>query len=110
KLIIKLPASSVEESQIRGIIYLPDSNTFRPVATKVVKQADGSLSVELDTPADGIYLVVETAFNYSDMNLLWANDAIRRASDRLIVFGESEEYFGTASKITRAELVSIVVR
>src|SRR5690606_12015937 len=58
----------------------------------------------------GIYMVVETALNYKDMNISWANDAIKRASNRLIVFGESEEYFGTSSQITRAEFVSIIVR
>ncbi|MCR8657395.1 glycosyl hydrolase family 18 protein [Paenibacillus sp. T3-5-0-4] len=110
KLIIMLPASSIEEAQVRGIVYLPDSNTFRPVATKVVKQADGSLKVELDAPTGGIYMVVGTSFNYTDTNISWAKDAISRASNRLIVFGESTENFGALSQITRAEFVSIVVR
>lgn len=110
KLLITLPANNIAETQLRGIVYVPKSNSFRPVATKVVKQADGSLKVELDAPVGGIYMVVASSFNYTDTNLSWANDAINRASNRLIVFGESTEIFGASSQITRAEFVSIIVR
>lgn len=110
KLSIALPANSTEESLVKGIVYAPGSNTFRLVTTKVVKKADGSLTVELDASTESTYVIVEASFNYQDNKLPWANDAIKRASDRLIVFGESANHFGTASKITRAEFVSIVVR
>jgi len=110
KLNVKLPASSADVSQLKGIMVLPDSNTFRPVATKTVKQTDGSFNVELDIPIGASYMVVETSFNYKDTDVAWANDAITRASNELLVFGESEEYFGTTSQITRAEFVSILVR
>lgn len=110
KIQLTLPASNIAETQLSGIVYLPDSNSFRPVATKIVKQADGSLKVELDAPVSGIYMVVATSFNYTDTNISWASDAINRASSRLIVFGESTEIFGSSSQISRAEFVSIIVR
>jgi len=110
KLNIVLPASNIDSKQLKGIVYLPESNTFRPVGTKVITQADGSFNVELDVIAGGVYMVVAVSTHYSDTNLSWANDAIVRALNSLIVFGESDEYFGASSQITRAEFVSIVVR
>lgn len=107
---VVLPAGSVEETKVRGIVYLPESNTFRSVVTTAVKQADGSIQVKLEAPAGGTYMVVKSSYNFKDTELLWANDAINRASNRLIVFGESEEHFGASTQISRAQFVSIVVR
>ncbi|MGO4548317.1 glycosyl hydrolase family 18 protein [Paenibacillus sp. 2TAB23] len=105
-----LKAADINAAHATGVVYLPESNEFRSVPTKITTNADGTAVVELIRNGNSIYAIVETNFSYNDVTAEWARKDVERAAAKLIVSGESADTFGANSSITRAELVSMIVK
>ncbi|CAM4521620.1 chitinase [Paenibacillus endophyticus] len=105
-----LKAADMDAAQATGVVYLSESHEFRSVPTKITTNADGTAAVELIRNGNSIYAIVETNFSYKDVTAEWARKDVERAAAKLIASGESTDTFGVSSSITRAELVSMIVK
>lgn len=108
--IFTLSGEGVEDDRLIGVIYLPDSGEFRPVASMVTEMQDGSVKVELIRDGNSIYSVATTGYTFEDIAMDWAQDAIELATASLLVSGKSASEFGASDDISRAEFVSIITR
>ncbi len=108
--IFTLSGDAATKGRPIGVIYLPGSGEFRPVASTAAEQQDGTVKVELIRDGNSIYSVATTAFSFQDIAMDWARDAIELATGSLLVSGKSASEFGASDDITRAEFVSIIAR
>lgn len=93
-----------------GVVYHPDTDTFRSVPTKFTTNTDGTVTAELIRNGNSIYTLVESNFSFKDVTAEWLRKDVERATAKLIMSGETTEKFGVNSAITRAELISIIVK
>jgi chitinase len=108
--IFTLSGEDAKQDRLIGVIYLPDSGEFRPVASTATEQQNGTVKIELIRDGNSIYSVATTDFSFHDIELDWARDAIELATASLLVSGKSASEFGASDDITRAEFVSIITR
>ncbi|WP_246608483.1 glycosyl hydrolase family 18 protein [Paenibacillus agaridevorans] len=105
-----LDGADADGNRLIGVLYLPESGQFRPVATTATENEDGTITVELTRDGNSIYTVAATGFEFEDVAMDWARDAIELATASLLIAGKSETRFGAADAITRAEFVSMITR
>ncbi|RXZ80929.1 glycoside hydrolase [Paenibacillaceae bacterium] len=105
-----LDANSLDTKRSTGVIYLPDSKEFRSVSTVFTEGKDGKVTAELKRKGNSIYTIVESNRHYKDVTMPWAQQAVDRASARLIVSGETADRFGASSNITRAEFTAVLIK
>ncbi|MHA6480821.1 glycosyl hydrolase family 18 protein [Paenibacillus sp. strain BS8-2] len=108
--VFTLSGDDAKNSRLIGVIYLPASGEFRPVATVIREQTDGTVTAELIRDGNSIYAVAATTFDYEDIAIDWAQDAIELATSSLLVSGKSAAEFGSSDNISRAEFISLVTR
>ncbi|GGG78909.1 glycosyl hydrolase family 18 protein [Paenibacillus radicis (ex Gao et al. 2016)] len=103
-------SGSLDPSKATGVVYLPDSNEFRPVPTLFTKNSDGTVTAELIRNGNSIYTVIQSDIAYSDVKAEWAKKAVNRAAAKLLLDGITAEAFGVDKSITRAEFTSMIVK
>ncbi|MBH5320461.1 S-layer homology domain-containing protein [Paenibacillus sp. GSMTC-2017] len=108
--IYQLHANEIDTNRANGVVYLPALNEFRPISTVFTKGELGSVTAKLTSSGNSIYTILESNFNFKDFTADWAKTPIERAAAKLIVSGETNDVFGANNSITRAELISIIVR
>ncbi|MCU6711187.1 glycosyl hydrolase family 18 protein [Paenibacillus sp. J5C_2022] len=109
----QLDGDGINRDRMTGVLYLPDSDELRPVHTRFTTDEDGSLIAELLSGGNSIYAVVSSSFRYADADsevMAWARDSVSQVAARLLLAGESDNYFGVMSRITRAEFTSMLVK
>lgn len=106
----KLNAKDIDVNRATGIIYIPGTNEIRSVPTIFTLNSDGSVTAELKRAGNSIYTIVATNFKFLDVTKGWAQKDIELATAKLIVSGESADYFGVNTNLTRAEVASMLVR
>lgn len=106
----KLNATDVIKAKATGVVFLPDSDTFRPVPTLFTTQDDGSVTAELKRNGNSIYTIVQSDMAFKDATAAWAKDDVARAAAKLLLAGETKDTFGVNSSITRAEFTSMIVK
>ncbi len=105
-----LNGKDVNISRATGVVYHPETGTFRSVPTKFKSNTDGTVTAELSRNGNSVYTIVESNFSFKDVTAEWARKDVERATAKLIVSGETADRFGVNSAITRAELISIIVK
>ncbi|MDQ6419609.1 glycosyl hydrolase family 18 protein [Paenibacillus sp. LHD-117] len=108
--IFTLDGENLDADRLVGVLYLPESGEFRPVATIVTENEDGTVTVELLRDGNSIYAIVESEFDYEDVTMDWAREAVEAATASLLISGNSATEFGASDDITRAEFVSMIVK
>lgn len=108
--IFTLKGKDIDPAKLTGVIFLPDSNEFRPVPSQFTVHKDGTLSAELKRDGNSIYIIAQSNVNYSDVKAAWMKEPVNRAAAKLLLDGESKDSFGVNSSITRAEFTSMIVK
>lgn len=106
----KLNTKDIDVNRASGIIYIPGTNEIRSVPTVFTVNSDGSVTAELKRAGNSIYTIVESNFKFLDVTKGWAQKDIELATAKLIVTGASTDQFGVNTSLTRAEVVSMIVR
>jgi len=108
--IFTLDDATIDINRSTGVIYIPGTNEFRSVPTRFTLNSDGTVTAELKRKGNSIYAIVETNFNFKDVTKGWAEEDVTKASAKLIATGVGPEQFGVNRNITRAEIVSMIVK
>ncbi|RJE90685.1 hypothetical protein D3P07_00830 [Paenibacillus sp. 1011MAR3C5] len=92
-----------------AMIYDPGTREFRYVPA-LFSSEDESTTATIMSPGNSIYVVVQGAKTFADMEGHWARASIEQLSSKRIVFGKSEDRFAPQDAITRAEFAALLVR
>ena len=107
----EVKANQVNQNLTTGVLYLPETNQYRPVPTKFTVGNDGKVRIELRRNGNSVYTVLETKASFKDIAAdHWANNNIHLMASKLILNGMGENNFVPEGQITRAQFAAIVVR
>lgn len=107
---VTLDAKKINTKRATGVVYIPGTNELRSVPTLFKVNADGTVTVEIKKTGSGIYALVQQDIRFSDVIPSWAREDVAQAAAKMIVFGENNGSFGANKHITRAEIISILVK
>lgn len=107
---ITLDPKQVQQKRAVGMVYIPGTNELRSVPTLFTVLPDGKIKVELKKSVNGIYTLVENELSFNDVSPAWAKEDVAQAVAKLIASGERANWFGGKQDITRAEMVSMIVK
>lgn len=104
--------ASIADDSLAGVVYAPETNELRPVPVRFSKNADGALSAQLLRKGNSVYGVVgaKSPIEFKDALPEWARASIELAAARRLIDGDTADAFGAGRELTRAEVVSLVVR
>lgn len=103
-------AKKINVKRATGVVYIPGTHELRSVPTLFKVNADGTVTVEIKKTGSGIYALIQQDIRFSDAIPSWAREDVAQAAAKLIVSGESNGSFGGDQHISRAEIISIVVK
>lgn len=103
-------AKKINVKRATGVVYIPGTHELRSVPTLFKVNADGTVTVEIKKTGSGIYALIQQDIRFSDPIPSWAREDVAQAAAKLIVSGESNGSFGGDQHISRAEIISIVVK
>ena len=104
-----LDAKDFDAKRVTAVVYGEGVNDLRSVLTQFTTTADGKVIVTFHQAGSQVYTVVESNYSYKDAKS-WAQQDIALAAARLIAVADSKDNFGANRDISRAEIVSIIVR
>lgn len=107
---VTVDAKKINVKRATGVVYIPGTHELRSVPTLFTVNADGTVTVEIKKTGSGIYALVQQDIRFSEAIPSWAREDVAQAAAKLIVSGESNGTFGGDQHITRAEIISIVVK
>ena len=90
------------------MVYIPGTHELRSVPALFKVNADGTVTIEIKKTGAGIYALLQQDIRFSDAIPSWAREVAQAA--KLIVSGASNGSFDGNQPITRAEIISIVVK
>lgn len=108
--VVTVDAKKINTKRASGVVYIPGTNELRSVPTLFKTNADGTVTVEIKKTGNGIYALVQQDIQFKDAIPSWAREDVAQAAAKLLVTGDSATIFGGNKPITRAEIVSIVVK
>jgi len=104
------PKVKADPNLASGVLYNPESKSYRYVPTIFTVHPDGKVTAELKRTGNSIYGILQAKQpSFVDANLAWARDDIEQAVARDIAEGDTDRMFGAKKNITRGELVSLIV-
>jgi Zn-dependent metalloprotease len=105
---ITIPGN-VDASKISVLVFNPETNesTFIPAFARNV---DGQTIVDITSPHNSIYTVVQASKTFNDIEQHWAKSDIELMASKKIVLGLTEQSFMPDKQITRAEFATILIR
>lgn len=107
---VTLDAKKINVKRATGVVYIPGTHELRSVPTLFKVNADGTVTVEIKKTGSGVYALLQQDIRFSDAIPSWAREDVAQAAAKLIVSGASNGSFGGNQPITRAEIISIVVK
>ncbi len=105
-----LDGKTLNADRLTAALYLPGSKEFRAIPTTITKGTDGKLNVLFSQKTGNTYVILESLFQYEDVQAEWARKPVERATAKLMTTGVTEKNFGAAIDITRGEFISIIVK
>lgn len=102
-------AKDIDPKRVTAVVYGEGINDLRSVLTQFRTNADGKVIVTFHQAGSQVYTIVESNYSYRDAKS-WAQQDIALAAARLIAVADSKDNFGANRDISRAEIVSIIVR
>lgn len=102
-------SGNVDTSKISVLVFNPETNesTFIPAFARNV---DGQTIVDITSPHNSIYTVVQASKTFNDIEQHWAKTDIELMASKKIVLGLTEQSFMPDKQITRAEFATILIR
>lgn len=102
-------SKSESSSKLSALVYDPATGetSFVPA---VVRTEDGKTMVDIKSPHNSIYTVVQASKTFNDVSKHWAKTDIETMASKKIVLGITEQQFQPEKQITRAEFSAILVR
>ncbi|WP_233355092.1 glycosyl hydrolase family 18 protein [Paenibacillus sp. JZ16] len=107
---VAVDAKKINIKRAAGVVYIPGTHELRSVPTLFKVNADRTVTVEIKKTGSGVYALLQQDIRFSDAIPSWAREDVAQAAAKLIVSGESNGSFGGNQPITRAEIISIVVK
>lgn len=107
---VTLDAKKINIKRATGVVYIPGTNELRSVPTLFKVNTDGTVTVEIKKTGSGIYALEQQDIRFSDAIPSWAREDVAQAAAKMIVSGENNGSFGANKHITRAEIISILVK
>lgn len=107
---VTLDAKKINIKRATGVVYIPGTNELRSVPTLFKVNTDGTVTVEIKKTGSGVYALVQQDIRFSDAIPSWAREDVAQAAAKMIVSGENNGSFGANKNITRAEIISILVK
>ncbi|MHA2856521.1 glycosyl hydrolase family 18 protein [Paenibacillus lautus] len=107
---VTLDAKKIDIKRATGVVYIPGTNELRSVPTLFKVNTDGTVTVEIKKTGSGIYALLQQDIRFSDAIPSWAREDVAQAAAKMIVSGENNGSFGANKHITRAEIISILVK
>jgi hypothetical protein len=96
-------------SKIVGVTIL--DNALVSVPTKIYRNANGILQVELMRNGNSSYAIVKNQVSFTDVaNSHWAIENIQTMANKLVLKGIGNGKFAPEDRVTRAQFVAITVR
>lgn len=93
-----------------GVLWDPVKQEFRFVPTTFAKKDGRWIAVMKAKCSKGIFTVVNHSVSFQDMSRHWAKQQVETLAAKFIVQGRSSQQFDPNGRITRAELVSMLMR
>ena len=105
---ITIPGN-VDISKISVLVFNPETkeSSFIPA---FARNSEGQTIVDITSPHNSIYTVVQASKSFNDINQHWAKSDIELMASKKIVLGLTEQYFMPEKQITRAEFATILIR
>ena len=102
-------SESESSNKLSALVYDPvtGETSFVPA---VVRTEDGKTMVDIKSPHNSIYTVVQASKTFNDVSKHWAKTDIETMASKKIVIGITEQQFQPEKQITRAEFSAILVR
>lgn len=107
---VTVDAKKINIKRATGVVYIPGTHELRSVPTLFKVNPDGTVTVEIKKTGSGIYVLLQQDIRFTDAIPSWAREDVAQAAAKLIVSGESNGTFSGNQPITRAEIISIVVK
>ncbi|EGG38384.1 glycosyl hydrolase family 18 protein [Paenibacillus sp. HGF5] len=107
---VTLDAKKIDIKRATGVVFIPGTNELRSVPTLFKVNTDGTVTVEIKKTGSGIYALLQQDIRFSDAIPSWAREDVAQAAAKMIVSGENNGSFGANKHITRAEIISILVK
>lgn len=107
---VTVDAKKINTKHAFGVVYIPGTNELRSVPTLFKVNTDGTVTVEIKKTGSGIYALVQQDIQFKDAIPSWAKEDVAQAAAKLLVSGDNANIFGGNKNITRAEIISIVVK
>ncbi|KOP66388.1 glycoside hydrolase [Bacillus sp. FJAT-18019] len=107
---VTVDAKKINTKHAFGVVYIPGTNELRSVPTLFKVNADGTVTVEIKKTGSGIYALIQQDIQFKDAIPSWAREDVAQAAAKLLVSGDNANIFGGNKHITRAEIISIVVK
>lgn len=108
--LVTVDAKKIDTKRAGGVVYISGTNELRSSPTLYKVNADGTVTVEMRKTGSGIYALLQQDVRFNDRIPSWAQEDVAQAAAKMIVSGESISTFGANKNITRAEMISIVVK
>lgn len=108
--LVTVDAKKIDTKRAGGVVYISGTNELRSSPTLYKDNADGTVTVEMRRTGSGIYVLLQQDVRFNDRIPSWAQEDVAQAAAKMIVSGESISTFGANKNITRAEMISIVVK
>lgn len=106
---VSFNAAGVNTGRIAGVGYIPGKDHLHAVPALFGKNVD-AIMAELKLNTNGIFTLIENGGSGFKDNLDWADQDISSAVTKMIASGDSAGQFGAKRSITRAEVISMIVR
>lgn len=106
--VIPLPAN-VNLDNATAVMFDETTGRFMFVPSTRVT-LDGKPALELKSPGNGIFTVLEYSKKFADLKGHWAGNDIESLASKWIVQGGSNNQYNPAQTITRAEFTALLVR
>ncbi|MNO42689.1 Trifunctional nucleotide phosphoesterase protein YfkN precursor [compost metagenome] len=106
--IIPLP-SSVNLNKAAAVMYDEKTGKFRFVPSTRVT-LNGQPALEVKSPGNGIFTVIEYSKMFDDLKNHWAKADIEALASKWIVQGVSENQYNPSQPVTKAEFAALLAR
>lgn len=106
----RIPISDPNPAGKAAGISVNEDGTYRPVPTRVEKDADGVGYAVLSSRSNSVYTVVSGAASFTDIKNHWSQPAVEDLAGRLILKGFDNSEYKPDGKVTRAEFAAMITR
>ncbi|AWB46455.1 hypothetical protein DCC85_21305 [Paenibacillus sp. CAA11] len=104
---LSLP-SGTEPSEVTAV-WADAANKLHYVPSRLTTEK-GTAQLELFSPYNGTFLVIQVNRTFADMEKHWAKSDAELLASKLIVNGRAAQSFAPGSDVTRAEFAALLVR